>query len=65
VAAEQEPGQHRVAAGSRTVAAQQLQVVSLRTDNIVEPAQAGGGLVDVRRPDPIAVAGADVAVVRQ
>jgi len=39
--------------------------VSLRTDDIVEPAQAGGGLVDVRRPDPVAVAGADIAVVRQ
>ena len=65
LAAEQEPGQHRVVAGSRTVAAQQPQMVSLRTDNIVEPAQAGGGLVDVRRPDPVAVAGADIAVVRQ
>ena len=65
VAADQEPGQHRIVGGGRTVAAQQPQVVSLRTDNIVEPAQAGGGLVDVRRPDPVAVAGADVAVVRQ
>jgi hypothetical protein len=65
VAAEQEPGQHRVVAGARAVAAQQPQVVSLRTDNIVEPAQAGGWLVDVRRPDPVAVAGADIAVVRQ
>jgi hypothetical protein len=65
VAAEQEPGQHRVVAGSRTVAAQQPQMVWLRTDNIVEPAHAGGGMVDVRRPDPVAVAGADIAVVRQ
>jgi hypothetical protein len=65
VAAEQEPGQHRVVGGSRTVAVQQPQVVSLRTQNIVEPAQAGGGLGDVRRPDPVAVAGADIAVVRQ
>jgi hypothetical protein len=40
-------------------------MVSLRTDNIVEPAQGGGGLVDVRRPNPVAVAGADIAVVRQ
>jgi hypothetical protein len=47
------------------VAAQQPQVLSLRTDNIVETGQAGGGLVDVRRPDPVAVAGADIAVVRQ
>ena len=39
VAAEQEPGQHRVVAGGRTVAAHQPQMVSLRTDNIVEPAQ--------------------------
>lgn len=65
VSAEQEPGQHRVVGGSRTVAIQQPQVVSLRTDDIVEPAQAGGWLVDVRRPDPVAVAGADIAVVRQ
>jgi hypothetical protein len=65
VSAEQEPGQHRVVGGSRTVAAQQPQVVSLRTDNVVEPAQAGGGLGDVRRPDPVAVPGADIAVVRQ
>jgi len=65
VAAEQEPGQHRVVGGGRTVAAQQPLVVSLRTDDIVEPGQVGGGLVDVRRPDPVAVAGADIAVVRQ
>ena len=65
VAAQQEPGQHRVVGGCRTVAAQQPQVVSLRTDDIVEPGQAGGGLADVRRPDPVAVAGADIAVVRQ
>jgi hypothetical protein len=64
VSAEQEPGQHRIVGGSRTVAVQQPQMVSLRTDNIVEPAQAGGWLVDVRRPDPVAVAGADIAVVR-
>ena len=65
VAAEQEPGQHRVVGGGRTVAAQQPQVVSLRTDNIIEPAHASRGLVYVRRPDPVAVAGADIAVVRQ
>ena len=65
VAADQEPGQHRVVGGSRTVAAQQPQMVSLRTNDIVEPAQAGGGLGDVRRPHPVAVAGADIAVVRQ
>ena len=47
------------------MAAQQPQVVSLRTDDIVEAAQGGGGLVDVRRPDPVAVADADIAVVRQ
>ena len=54
-----------VALALGVVAAQQPQVVSLRTDNIVEPGQVGGGLVDVRRPDPVAVAGADIAVVRQ
>ena len=43
VAAEQEPGQHRVVGGSRTVAAQQPQVVSLRTDDIVEAGQAVAG----------------------
>ncbi|MDT5185442.1 MAG: hypothetical protein QOI29_3600 [Mycobacterium sp.] len=36
VAGEQEPGQHRVVGGSRTVAAQQPQVLSLRTDDVVE-----------------------------
>jgi hypothetical protein len=42
VAAEQEPGQHRVVGGGRTVAAQQPQVVSLRTDDIVEPRPVAG-----------------------
>ena len=65
VATEQEPGQHRVVSRGRTVAAQQTQVVSLRTDDIVEPGQGSGPLIDVRRPDPVAVAGADIAVVRQ
>jgi hypothetical protein len=65
MAAEQEPRQHRVIGSSRTVPAQQPQVVSLRIDDIVEPAHAGGGLVDVRRPNPVAVADADIAVVRQ
>ena len=61
VAAEQEPGQHRVVGGARAVAAQQPQVVSLRTDDVVEAGQGGGGLVDVRRPDPVAVAGYETA----
>jgi hypothetical protein len=65
VAAEQEPGQHRVVDGAWTVAGQQPQVVSLRTEDVVEAGQVGGGLVEVQRPDPVAVAGADVAVVRQ
>ena len=65
VSAEQEPGQHSVVSRGRAVAAQQTQVVSLRTDDIVEAAQGSGPLIDVRRPDPVAVAGADVAVVRQ
>ena len=65
VSAEQEPGQHSVVSRGRAVAAQQTQVVSLRTDDIVEAAQGSGPLIDVRRPDPVAVAGADIAVVRQ
>ena len=43
------------------MAAQQPQVVSLRTDDVVEAGQGGGGLVDVRRPDPVAVAGYETA----
>ena len=43
VSAEQEPGQHRVVGGGRTVAAQQPQVVSLRTDDIVEAPRSVAG----------------------
>jgi len=50
VSAEQESGQHRIVGCGWAVAAQQPQVVSLRTDDIVEAGQGGGGLVDVRRP---------------
>ena len=50
VSAEQEPGQHSVVSRGRAVAAQQTQVVSLRTDDIVEAAQGSRPLIDVRRP---------------
>jgi hypothetical protein len=36
-----------------------------RDEDIVETQQGGGPLIDVRRPDPVPVAGADIAVVRQ
>jgi hypothetical protein len=65
VSAQQEPGQHRVVGRGRAVEAQQAQVVSLRTGEIVETGQGGGPLVDVRRTDPVPVAGAEIAVVRQ
>ena len=42
VSAEQEPCQHRVVGGARTVAVQQPQVVSLRTNDILEAGQGGG-----------------------
>ena len=66
VAAEQEPGQHRVIGGRGAVAAEQPQVAPLRLDDADEPGvERGGGVPRVRRPDPVPVPGAEVAVVRQ
>jgi hypothetical protein len=69
VTADQEPGQDRIEHGCRAVLYQQSAVLvlgahDLFADLAVGP-EWGGRFAGIRRPDPVPVSGADVAVVRQ
>ncbi|MFF3275859.1 hypothetical protein ACFYWU_33710 [Streptomyces chrestomyceticus] len=63
--AEHEAGQHGVVGGGPAVAPQQEQVAALCVDDVREPGEIDGGVVDVGRADPGAVPQADVGVVGQ
>lgn len=66
VAADQEAGEHGVVGGCRAEPARKPQVGALRGDDLGEVVEGRVGLIDdVGWPDPDAVAGADVAVVRE
>ncbi|MGW2770233.1 hypothetical protein [Streptomyces sp. NPDC001275] len=65
MSAEHEAAEHGVVGGLPAVAAEDAQVFALGVDDFGEPGEVDGGVVDVGRADPGAVAQADVAVVGQ